>query len=66
MSRKEYPTSPGTLLLSENEIRQVADSVDRGFYALQGPCMYQLATPDSIDIKSSLDIGLCQFTPVVF
>ena len=64
-SRSEYSKLPGSLVFFEHEVRAVADCTDRGVFALQGPCMYQLAGPNSVDIQSSLDIGLCQFTPIV-
>ena len=36
----------------------------QGYYALQGPTIYQLNTVNKYEILASLDIGLCQFTPI--
>ena len=64
MNRRELSQSPGTILFTEQELQVTATIKHQGYYALQGPTIYQVNTVNKYEILASLDIGLSQFTPI--
>lgn len=62
---KDHRKSTPLTIFSQHELTTASDSVLQGFFASQGSCVYELESAEAVDFKSKLEIGLCQFTPIL-
>lgn len=62
---KDFRKSPDHIIFLESEILAAAESIQDGHFACHGSTMYHLESLSAEDYLEKLEIGLCQFTPIL-